>query len=543
LWGFFLAAFVVGSLFGPPTAFGGVPPLLNFQGRIVIGGVSFNGTGQFQFALVDNTGTNTFWSNDGTSTGGGEPAAAVSLILTNGLYAIVLGDTNVSGMSQPIDPDTFTNGDVRLRVWFNDNTHGFEQLSPDQRIVSAGYSLVAQTANNLSGLISSAQLPGNLATTNFVLAQGFVTGTVTNGLVTAAITNGLATTNYADALTNGLVTAAITNALATTNFVLAQGFVTGTVTNGLVTAAITNGLATTGYVDAETNGFVTAAITNGLATTNYANGLTNGLATTAFVLSQSFVTAAITNGLATTNYANGLTNGLATTAFVLSQSFVTAAITNALATTNYANALTNSLATTNFVRAATNGFVTAAITNALATTNYANALTNSLATTNFVRAATNGFVTAAITNGLATTNFVLAQGYTPVKTIWSGTSGGTVIALNATVFFPPNNSSSTATLIDGAGDGTRVPVTETMTLTNLYLVISAAPGSSHTNTLTIMTNGVASPLTVMIFNTGITATNNTTVGVTIPAGTEIGVKITTQIGATAANWEWSFEGR
>ena len=391
---------------------------------IVIGGVSFNGTGQFQFALVDNTGTNTFWSNDGTSTGGGEPAAAVSLILTNGLYAIVLGDTNVSGMSQPIDPDTFTNGDVRLRVWFNDNTHGFEQLSPDQRIVSAGYSLVAQTANNLSGLISSAQLPGNLATTNFVLAQGFVTGTVTNGLVTAAITNGL---------------------------------------------------ATTGYVDAETNGFVTAAITNGLATTNYADALTNGLATTAFVLSQSFVTAAITN--------------------------------------------------------------------ALATTNYANALTNSLATTNFVRAATNGFVTAAITNGLATTNFVLAQGYTPVKTIWSGTSGGTVIALNATVFFPPNNSSSTATLIDGAGDGTRVPVTETMTLTNLYLVISAAPGSSHTNTLTIMTNGVASPLTVMIFNTGITATNNTTVGVTIPAGTEIGVKITTQIGATAANWEWSFEGR
>jgi hypothetical protein len=36
-----------------PAAFGGVPPLLNFQGRIVIGGVSYNGTGQFQFALVD----------------------------------------------------------------------------------------------------------------------------------------------------------------------------------------------------------------------------------------------------------------------------------------------------------------------------------------------------------------------------------------------------------------------------------------------------------------------------------------------------------
>jgi hypothetical protein len=175
------------------AAFGGVPSLLNFQGRIVIGGVSYNGTGQFQFALVDNAGTNTFWSNDGMGAGGGEPSASISLALTNGLYAVVLGDTNVNGMSHPIDPDTFTNGDVRLRVWFNDGTHGFEQLSPDQRIVAAGYSLVAQTANSLSGVISSAQLPGNVATTNFVTSQGYVT---------AAVTNGLASTAYVNALTN-----------------------------------------------------------------------------------------------------------------------------------------------------------------------------------------------------------------------------------------------------------------------------------------------------------------------------------------------------
>ena len=176
-----------------PAAFGGVPSLLNFQGRIVIGGVSYNGAGQFQFALVDNAGTKTFWSNDGTGTGGGEPSAAISLAMTNGLYAVVLGDTNISGMPQPIDPETFTNGDVRLRVWFNDGTHGYEQLSPDQRIVSAGYSLVAQTANSLSGVISSAQLPGSVATTNFVTSQGYVT---------AAVTNGLASTAYVNSLTN-----------------------------------------------------------------------------------------------------------------------------------------------------------------------------------------------------------------------------------------------------------------------------------------------------------------------------------------------------
>ena len=145
-----------------------MPPLLNFQGRIVIGGASYNGAGQFQFALVDGTGANTFWSNDGTSTGGSEPVAAITLTLTNGLYAVLLGDTTVSGMTQPLTASVFTNSDVRLRVWFNDGTHGFEQLAPDQRIAPAGYALAADTANNFSGNVSSSQLPGNLATTNFV---------------------------------------------------------------------------------------------------------------------------------------------------------------------------------------------------------------------------------------------------------------------------------------------------------------------------------------------------------------------------------------
>jgi hypothetical protein len=190
-------------------AFGDVPPLLNFQGRIVIGGVSYNGTGQFQFALVDGTGTNTFWSNDGTSSGGDEPSATISLALINGLYAVVLGDTNISGMSQPIDPGTFTNGDVRLRVWFNDGAHGFEKLSPDQRIVAAGYSLVAQTANSFSGVISSAQLPGNVATTNFVMSQGYVTASVISGLATTAYVNTL--TNASMAVTWGTTTSQTSN--------------------------------------------------------------------------------------------------------------------------------------------------------------------------------------------------------------------------------------------------------------------------------------------------------------------------------------------
>ena len=56
-----------------------VPQLINYQGRVAAGGVSFDGAGQFKFALTDTAGTISYWSNDGTSTAGSEPAAAVTI--------------------------------------------------------------------------------------------------------------------------------------------------------------------------------------------------------------------------------------------------------------------------------------------------------------------------------------------------------------------------------------------------------------------------------------------------------------------------------
>lgn len=43
-----------------------VPPLLNYQGRVVVGSTNFNGNGLFKFALVSSDGATTYWSNDGT---------------------------------------------------------------------------------------------------------------------------------------------------------------------------------------------------------------------------------------------------------------------------------------------------------------------------------------------------------------------------------------------------------------------------------------------------------------------------------------------
>ncbi len=149
------AAFVAACLLLPSPA-SAVPALINHQGRMAVNGVNFEGTGQFKFALVNGTGTITYWSNNGSSTAGSQPTAAVSLTVTKGLYAVLLGDTSLANMTA-VPVTVFDNADVRLRVWFNDGTTGFQQITPDQRLASAPYALVAAKADQV--LLSSVIAP------------------------------------------------------------------------------------------------------------------------------------------------------------------------------------------------------------------------------------------------------------------------------------------------------------------------------------------------------------------------------------------------
>ena len=156
-----------------PLAFGQVPALLNHQGLIRVGGTNFTGTGQFQFALVNNAGAATYWSN-GTG--------VVTMPVSQGLYAVLLGDTNLANMAA-LPVTVFTNGDVRLRVWFNDGVAGPQLLAPDQRIVSVAYALLAQTVPD--GAITSNKLaPG--AVTAAALGIGTITS---NQLAAGAVDN------------------------------------------------------------------------------------------------------------------------------------------------------------------------------------------------------------------------------------------------------------------------------------------------------------------------------------------------------------------
>ena len=140
------------------TASAAPPCILNHQGRITVSGTNFDGTGHFKFALVNATGSRSFWSNNATSVGGGEPTASVAVAVSKGHYAVALGDTALAGMSASIPAGVFTAfDDVRLRVWFSATGAGgsFEQLAPDRRVASAGYALGAARAldtTTLNGL-------------------------------------------------------------------------------------------------------------------------------------------------------------------------------------------------------------------------------------------------------------------------------------------------------------------------------------------------------------------------------------------------------
>lgn len=164
--------FAFSSFLLVPCSFSQVPQLINYQGRVVVNGANFGGGGQFRFALVNSAGTTTYWSNDGTSTNGNQPASAVAITVTNGLYSVLLGDTALVNMTA-IPASVFNNSDVRLRVWFNDCTNGVQQLSPGQRIAAVGYAVIA--GNVPDGAITGTKIAAGTITGSNI-ASGTITG-------------------------------------------------------------------------------------------------------------------------------------------------------------------------------------------------------------------------------------------------------------------------------------------------------------------------------------------------------------------------------
>lgn len=164
-----------------------VPGLLNYQGRIAVGSTNFDGNGQFKFALVNGTGSISYWSNDGTSTAGSQPAAAVTLPVVKGLYSVQLGDTTLANMTT-LPATVFANADVRLRVWFNDGTTGFQLLTPDKRIAAVGYAMMAGTV--VDGAITAAKLASEAVTSEKIAGGAVGSVQMAPGAATANLAAG-----------------------------------------------------------------------------------------------------------------------------------------------------------------------------------------------------------------------------------------------------------------------------------------------------------------------------------------------------------------
>ena len=106
----------------------------------------------------ENLSYTTYWSNDGTSVDGSEPAATVSVGVSGGLFTVLLGDTNLANMAA-IDASLFFQPHLQLRIWFDDGVSGSAVLSPVQNLTPTPYAVIAQ---NVSGTVSASQLTGTL---------------------------------------------------------------------------------------------------------------------------------------------------------------------------------------------------------------------------------------------------------------------------------------------------------------------------------------------------------------------------------------------
>lgn len=184
---------VAGVLRVPPLPAAELPSLMSYQGSVKVGNSPYSGVGYFKFAVVDapnGDGATNYWANDGSATG--EPAAAVTATVNSGLFTVMLGDTSLAAMTQPITQAVFSATNTYLRVWFGQVADGpFQALEPNQHIGSVAYALRAAQADSafnaeqLGGVDANSYLQANSAAT--------VASLVANGPVTIGSTSNCST--------------------------------------------------------------------------------------------------------------------------------------------------------------------------------------------------------------------------------------------------------------------------------------------------------------------------------------------------------------
>ena len=140
-----------------------VTPVVNYQGRVNVqkdgAEAAYTGAvGYFKFAIINVSGTITYWSNDGTSVDGGEPGSSITVAFPggDGVFAVSLGGAAMT----PLATATFADPNTLLRVWFSADDITFEELKPNERFGTVPYAFRARVADAVA---PQALQPGQLS--------------------------------------------------------------------------------------------------------------------------------------------------------------------------------------------------------------------------------------------------------------------------------------------------------------------------------------------------------------------------------------------
>lgn len=197
----------------------------------------------------------TWWSNDGSSSGGSQPSAAVTVSVSNGVFTVVLGDTNLPNMAA-IPSSTLATPNLQLLIWFNDGVNGFAALQPAQNLTPVPNAVYANIAGCLSGMVGSGGLSG-------VYSNGVTLNNASNNLTGNLAGNGSAISNLsASSISSGTLLPDFTTGFAQYSYSYYQQTNTYTATNGYIYSIINgvtyNFLQTSSWAGASNspNGFI-----------------------------------------------------------------------------------------------------------------------------------------------------------------------------------------------------------------------------------------------------------------------------------------------
>jgi len=245
----------------------------------------------------------TYWSNDGNSIAGSEPAGSVAVSVAKGLFTVALGNTAIPNMIA-LPASLFTQPNLQLLIWFSDGSHGFAELLPAQALTPAPYAI------QLTGAVPNSALPTNAVFSGLVTATSFAgSGTNLTSLNASSLTTGTVplaqlsgiTSNQLDAVTwqqatnlNGGFAALATNVVAGVG--LTNAFITNSTVAGngsgltslnaaqLVSIGNTNGPAAGNFFVGNSGNSITVGYNNTAIGVHSLAANSNGLANTAIGL-------------------------------------------------------------------------------------------------------------------------------------------------------------------------------------------------------------------------------------------------------------------